>query len=95
MIPLAVYFRICEERGPSLVCSQDVLDELIWYKKIIGRDTKSLGDVAILKIVGGLSTSRTGKTTRPADWPPLGTGLLLVSWLSFDMTAGGTFAWAA
>ena len=26
-------FQDCEERGPSLVCSQDVWDEIIWYKK--------------------------------------------------------------
>jgi hypothetical protein len=29
-------FQDCEERGPSLVCSQDVWDEIIWYKNIIG-----------------------------------------------------------
>ena len=29
-------FQNCETRGPSLVCSQDVWDEIIWYKRTLG-----------------------------------------------------------
>jgi hypothetical protein len=29
-------FQDCDERGSSLVCSQDVWDEIIWYKNIVG-----------------------------------------------------------
>ena len=28
-------YQDCEARGPSLVCSQDVWDEIIWYKRCL------------------------------------------------------------
>ena len=33
-------FQDCETRGSRLTCSQDVWDEIIWYKKPLGTDTQ-------------------------------------------------------
>jgi hypothetical protein len=87
-------FQNCKEHGPSLICSQDVWGELYGTKRLSGRDIKSNGGAAILKIVGRLYTSRTERTTWPTDWPPLGTGLHRAFGLSFEIVADGTFAWA-
>ena len=53
------------------------------------------GDEVILKIAEKFCTLRTGRITWPTDWPLQGTEPHLTFGLTFDMVAGGMFAWVA